>query len=262
MKARVAGSMVLLSTLLMGAAPEVPPYAVRLEGYSGAIVLDDASPLDDYAYEGGGTGSAVALFGPAYLQADIFGDYVDDLGDFGKTDFRNVGVGGHLGVGSQDMGIVGISGAWQDVDIDPGADGNSLWRIGVEGEYFLEQLTLGVQAGYETADVSDTNGYYANGLIRFYPSEDWKLEGIAGVIDTDDSSTSPVAGINTEYRFGSSPFAGFARWESSFFSSADFHSAVLGFKLYFDGDGGTLKRADRAHFRDACHFAILGTRTC
>jgi len=261
--------MVLLSTLLMGAAPEVPPYAARVEGFVGGALIRDAhyQPDDQDALYGGGTASAVALFGPAYAQLDIFGDYAD----YDNPDARTVGVGGHLGVGSQDMGIIGISGAWQDQDWDPSiggwSDPNSFWRVGLEGEYFLQDLSLGGQAGYATYDVDTTDGYYARGLFRYYLTEDLKLEGIGGVIDNEDINTSPVASFLAEYRVGSSPFSVFTRWETTFLkgtssSDANHHTAVAGFRLYFDGEGATLKRADRAHFRDACTHALNVNRLC
>ena len=267
MKARVAGSLLALSTLLMGAAPEVPPYAARIEGFVGANTVSDLPCCNDYAFNVGGTGSAAANFGAGYLQADVFGDWTNNLGDHGSANFRNVGVGGHLGIGSQTVGILGIAGSWQDPKAEgtngvSGSASNSFWRIGLEGDYFLDQFTAGVRAGYATFDVSNNDGYYVHTKFRYYVTDDFKFEGTGGVIDSENSKATPLGGVLAEYRVSNSPFSVFARWEGSFNKSVDEQLTVLGATLYFDGDGATLKRTDRAQLRDACTFAVFGSRLC
>jgi hypothetical protein len=255
--------MVLLSTLLMGAAPEIPPYAARLEGFVGARLIDDASSNNDYAFTTGGTGSAAANFGAGYLQADVFGDWTNNLGDGPKADYANRGLGGHLGIGSQETGLIGINGAWQYATADGGPDFKSFWHLGIEGEFFLDQFTIGTKAGYATEDVDDNNGYFVHALFRYYPTDDFKLEGTGGVIDSEDTDAAPLGAVTAEYHIADSPVSFFTRWEGTFFDSQDEHTAVVGARVYFAGDGATLKRVDRAQLRDACNFGnIANVRGC
>jgi hypothetical protein len=257
MKAGVAVPLLALSVFLMGAAPEVPPYAARLEGFAGARIKSDRSSNNDYAFTTGGTGSAAANFGAGYLQADAFGDWTNNLGDGPTADFANRGVGGHLGIGSQDTGLIGINGAWQYGTSDGSPDLKSFWHMGIEGELFLDQFTLGTKAGYATDDVDDNNGYFVHALFRYYFTDDLKLEGTGGVMDSEDFDAAPLGAATLEYKVADMPLSVFTRWEGTFFDQEDDQTAVVGARLYFAGDGATLKRVDRAQLRDACNFGNI-----
>ena len=175
------------------------------------------------------------------------------------------GGGGHLGLVDPDLGLIGASGSYQTLRFGGSTSDTEFWRVGGEGELFLGPATLGVNAGYiNNTDVGSLDGYYARGLIRFYPVDSLKLEGIGGVT-TLDSDVVPHARALVEFKPDSLPLGFFVCWEGAFDNLVDQHFAVAGLRIYFDGFGmseRTLKDNDRVYFRDACTHTLLLTRTC
>lgn len=238
------------------------PFTARLEGYLGAGILDDGNRISDqHDLNGGGAGSFVGRFGPVYLQGDVTGDDVN-----WNPDATNIGGGGHLGLVDPNLGLIGASGSYQTLDFgSSGSSDTEFWRVGGEGEYFLGPATLGVNAGYmENTDSGSLDGYYARGLIRYYATDNLKLEGIGGVT-TLDSDTVPHARALVEFKPDGLPLGLFVRWEGAFDNTVDQHFAVAGLRIYLDGLGvseRSLKDNDRIYFRDACTHTLLLTRTC
>jgi hypothetical protein len=249
----------LLCAAAAGAAgPPVSPFAARVEGYLGGAVLDPDESSTLSAFDAGGAGSAVARFGPFYLQGDVFGDYADF-----DPHARNVGGGGHLGVVDPELGAIGATGAYQELEI--GSFDDHFFRAGGEAELYRGPLTLGAQGGYLDEEQSSSGGYYARGLVRFYPTGNLKLEGLGGVAELANDVV-PHARVLVEYRPEAWPVAMFVRWEGAFDSSVDQHFAVAGLRLYLDGlrfgSDRTLRDLDRVYFREACVHTLLATRTC
>jgi len=226
------------------------PFAVRLEGYLGGAVVDNGGRTS--AFDGGGAGSAVGLLGPGFLQLDLFGDYTD----FGP-DITDVGFGGHLGLVDAQLGSVALTGGYQHFEAGP-VD-LELWRIGGEGELYLDMFTLGVQAGYLRNGDTEADGGYARALIRIYPTDQLKLEGIGGYAEL--GTDAGVARLLAEYRLAGLGISLFARWEGTFMSSADSHAAVAGVRYYWDRDL-SLREAERVYFRDACTHLNVAARIC
>ena len=251
--------VVLVSLIVVAAnsadaqGPQTPePWAARVEGYLG-VGYADLDFDDDAGFTGGGAGSGVFIWGPAYLQADVFGDYTDifDLG------VRNVGGGGHVGVVDPELGAIGIAGAYQNFDLD-GADVD-IARVGGEAEAYVDALTFGIQAGYLRNATDDLDGYYARGMLRVYPLEDLKLEVVGGVGDIAD--TVGLARALIEYRPAGWPVGFFVRWEGAFSDSSDQAFGVVGIRLYLDSVT-SLRETDRVYFRESCVNFNAGARTC
>jgi hypothetical protein len=251
-------SAMLCAGVAGATGPEVSPFSARIEGYLGGAVLDPDSGDDDSALNGGGTGSAVARMGPVFLQADIFGDYADF-----DPDARNLGGGGHLGLVDSELGAIGATGGYEEFQL--GSVDTPAWRVGGEAELYTGPATLGVLAGFIDVEGQRDDGYYARGLVRFYPTEDMKLEGIGGVTELLDD-VIPHARALVEYRPGGWPLSMFVRWEGAFDNVIDQHLAVAGFRLYMDGfrlgSDRTLRDLDRTYFREACVHTLFFTRTC
>jgi hypothetical protein len=262
MQRRQLGIWVASTLLCAGTAgatgPEVSPFSARVEGYLGGAVLDPESGDEVSGLDGGGTGSAVARMGPLFLQADVFGDYADF-----DPDARNVGGGGHLGLVDPELGAIGATGGYQEFQL--GSVDDELYRVGGEAEFYAGPVTLGVNAGYLNADLLGDDGYYARGLVRFYPTENLKLEGVGGVSELDDD-VIPHARALVEYRPEGWPLGIFARWEGAIENPVDQHFAVAGLRLYLDGfrfgSDRTLRELDRTYFREACFHTLFATRTC
>lgn len=254
-------------------APIVAHRALRLEGYGGASVIDFRGDSDDgFNANAGGTGSVGCLFDGIHVQGDVFGDYndLDNVFLFFHTDnFNNVGGGGHVGFADPDFGAFEVNGAYNHVMIEdaPGPiDDGGLWRIGGQGELYFDPLTLAIHAGYLNGDgfaVSDAddNGYYARGMIRFYPTEDFKLEGLGGV-GTIDGDTVPQARVLAEYRPHTRPVGFFVRGEGAWDNNVDQYFATGGVRVYLFDEPAALRATDRRYFREACVQFLAGVRSC
>jgi hypothetical protein len=257
-------SAFLFSTVLFvaGAAnaeppPDNNPFAIRVEGYLGGAVLDpDINFLDsESAFDGGASASAVGVLGPAFLQLDLFGDYTDfDL------DISTVGFGGHLGLVDSEIGSVAVTGGYQRFAVE--SDDTDVWRVGGEGELYLDWFTGGVQAGYLRSADTNMDGWYTRGLVRFYPIENLKLEGIGGYAELE-SDGLPQGRFLVEYRPDGFWLSFFARWEGTFDigNVVDSHAAVAGVRFYWDG-GLSLRESDRVYFRESCTNLNDGARLC
>lgn len=247
------------------------PCALRGEGYGGMAILDPrGDSSDQLAANAGGTGSVGCLFDVFHFQGDVFGDYtdVDKLSNFHSDYLSSVGGGGHIGIADPNVGAFEVTGGYNELAAhnDPG---HGIWRVGGEGEYYIDALTLGVQGGYMDAgskslDVdfaTDGKGYYGRGLIRFYPTENLKLEGIGGVASIH-GDVVPQGRALIEYRFGDTPLAAFVRWEGAFDNEMNQNFATGGLRLYLFDEPATLRETDRRYFREACVHYLAGARTC
>jgi len=272
----IALSVLSMPFLALGtgvsSAKEPPsPCAMRGEGYGGMAVFDpDGDSNDQLAANAGGAGSVACLFAPFHFQGDVFGDYadVDKLSTFHSDYLTNVGGGGHIGIADPNVGALEVTGAYNQLKAaDRG--GNGVWRVGAEGEYYIDAVTLGVQAGYLQAEAqklrkdfdSDGNGFNARALARYYPIESLKLEGTGGVSQIRGSVT-PTFRALVEYRPETWPVSFFARWESAIDNRLDQNFAVAGLRLYFFDSPATLRETDRRYFRDSCVQTLAGARTC
>ena len=238
--------------------------AARFEGNLGAAVLHESGNDTESAIDAGGSGSVSALIGPAYFQADVFGDYAGY-----KTEARDVGFGAHLGVSDPELYAVGVSFSYQEIEWrrDPPnreVDDDFL-RVGGEAELHLDALTFGVMGGYLENAERDEGGFYARGLVRYYLFDDLKLEAVGGVARFG-SGTQPQARALVEYRPPAWPVGFFARWEGAFKSGLDQNFAVLGLRLYLEGfrldSPRSLRSTDRIYFREACQGFLFGARAC
>jgi hypothetical protein len=243
------------------------PCAVRGEGYGGMGIFDpDGDSDDELAANAGGAGSVGCLFAPFHFQGDVFGDYmdVDRISNFHSDYLSSVGGGGHIGIADENLGALEVTGAYNELAAhnDPG---HGVWRVGGEGEYYLDAMTLGVQGGYLDANSKslgvDGKGFYGRGLIRFYPTENLKLEGIGGV-GSIHGDVVPQARALVEYRPTEWPVAFFARWEGAFDNALDQNVVAGGLRLYLFDSPATLRETDRRYFRESCVHFLAGARTC
>ena len=121
--ALMAIGLAVLPTSTISAEPKL---AVRAEGYIGYTNLE-VEHLEEDAFQGGGTGSASAVFDPLYLQADVFGNVME----FDRDSTESVGAGVHLGWRDPERGSAGLVGVYTDLsESDTG-------RGGLEGELFF-----------------------------------------------------------------------------------------------------------------------------
>jgi len=255
--------VVLLSATVSSSDTSVTVRGEAYIGYSNLdIDLDFGFPgstsADDKALQGGGAASIAIISSGFYVQADAFGDRAE-YNDF-DLDTEVAGGGGHLGWRDPDRGSVGIGGTYNS--LDPGDE--DFGRAGIEGELFLNRVTLSLNGGWaELAD--DTTGYADIG-VAFYPIDRARMNMSGGLYGIDESDPLGYLRVGGEFLFAS-PVAAFARWEASFlddgFAEVQQHSIVFGLRLYWGAEEASLQVYDRAHFKPSCIGILLGgARIC
>jgi len=115
------------------------------------------------------------------------------------------------------------------------ADGAALGAIGVEGELYLDRISLEGWAGYAALEyddpmLSDDSGFFGIGDVAYYATDDWRLSiGVASILGSNSLKFA------TEYQFAGMgvPLSGTA--EARYYDTGAW-SAKIGIKGYFGGD--------------------------
>ena len=115
------------------------------------------------------------------------------------------------------------------------ADGAMLGAIGVEGELYLDRISLEGWAGwaaleYDDPMMSDDSGFFGVGDLAFYPTDDWRLSiGVTSILGSESLK------LATEYQFADLgiPFSGTGEIRAY---DTGAWSAKIGIKGYFGGD--------------------------
>ena len=171
--------------------------------------------------------------------------------------------------------MYGINLAHHTFDVDGVAD-LDVARIGVEGEYYRDRLTLGLATGYtefdsDEAGTGTADGWYFKAQARFYIHDNFKIEGYYGHVDIEadgDDGEFKYGSVQTVARLPGTSAALFARWNGLWIDSdgdADGESHQVLFGAKFDlgnARGGTLKDNDRMYFTDACLMEAGATPFC
>lgn len=115
------------------------------------------------------------------------------------------------------------------------ADGAALGALGVEGELYLDRVSLEGWAGwaaleYDDPSLSDDSGFFGIGDLAYYPTDDWRLSiGVASILDTQSVR------LATEYQFGDFGVPLSGTGELRYYDTGAW-SAKVGLKGYFGGD--------------------------
>jgi hypothetical protein len=112
---------------------------------------------------------------------------------------------------------------------------SNLWRIGGEGELYLDRWSLEGRAGWEGGSVGDH--FFDRANVAFYPGEDFRLA--LGQIETGDRNFGTAAAEwQVSDKLGLALFAEgvTGNHSTSFFG---------GLRFYFGGEGKTLVRRQR-----------------
>lgn len=157
-----------------------------------------------------------------------------------------------------------VSGDAAEIDID---------RIGVEGEYYRDRLTLGGAVGYteyssDDSTVEDIDGHYFKLLAKFYIHDDFKIEGYYGKVDLDDGHFD-YASFATHMRLPGTTASLFARWNGVWIdgndpdANGDAHQFLAGVKIDLgNARNRSLIENDRTYFTDACLLESGATPFC
>ncbi|HEB91362.1 MAG TPA: hypothetical protein ENI85_17430 [Deltaproteobacteria bacterium] len=250
---RVAAFIAFLPVATNAADPEI---AVRVDGYLGYGNLD-LFLFEEDAFQGGGSGSVSAVFDAFYVQADVFGDVMDFEG---SLEARNVGPGLHLGWRDPDRGSAGVVGTYGHLDL--GVDSLDVYRAGVEGEIYLDRLTMGLSGGY--LDFSGADLAYLDVRLGFYPVERLRLGIRVGADGVEESNPQFGLGLDAAV-LATRTVVPFLRWEASLptrFSRVVQHSLAAGLALYWGEAESSLRARDRNAFNRPCRGLLVVGRLC
>lgn len=156
----------------------------------------------------------------------------------GSSD-STIGAAGHLWtrLNSAALGLFGSA------DFPNGA---TVGTLGVEGETYFGDITLGADASYSWSDgIGDF--WRVGGWAGYYLTPDFRLGGALDYMSGDIPDTW-TASVDTEYRFSGTPFSAWGEVNYSKVSAGggdvDIWSGLLGFRFFLDG-GGTLQQHDQ-----------------
>lgn len=160
----------------------------------------------------------------------LFGAQIDvGGGDLDGTDFW--GVGGHFFIRDPESHLLGVHAQYVDLD------GFDIFRIGLESEFYLGNVTLSAFAGYEDAE-SLSDDLVSNVELAYYLTEDFKVSGgYRRFLDID----AGAFGFEFQPGFGF-PMSFFA---DAMIGSDDYTSIMGGIRIFFGGDDKTLMARHR-----------------
>jgi hypothetical protein len=117
-------------------------------------------------------------------------------------------------------------------------DNVDVWRVGGEAEFYLNNVSLEVLAGFEDADI--TNGdFFTSSNLAFYPTDNLRLSvGYQHFQEVD----AAAAGLEWQIDGLGLPVSLFA---NGAVGDNDFATAYAGITLYFGGEEKSLIRRHR-----------------
>jgi len=117
-----------------------------------------------------------------------------------------------------------------------GVDGDDIWRLGAEAEYYLDKVTLTGLVGYENSDRTNGDVFAVLGA-SYYLTDNFKVS--AGYLRFLDIN---AATFGAEYQINNMPASLFV---SGQFGGDDHRRVLAGVRYYFGGSQKSLIRRDR-----------------
>lgn len=235
--------------------------AVQVETSIGHFEIED----DDFGDTDGQSINTAGSFAfnllRAHIQLDSMLRYED--GDGSVTTW---GLGGHYGLRDENRGHVALNTSFNRFNASDNLN-SKFYRIGAEGEYFFDRLTIGGAIGALHVIVNDEDGrdsgelHYYKGAVRYYIRDNLKIEGSYGRVKAEgEDGEIDYTHLLAEYGFADRPITLFTRWNGLFIDDGDgdevdTHQFLVGFKMNFGGARNeTIKTNDRRYFSDRCLF--------
>ncbi|TAN72317.1 MAG: hypothetical protein EPN20_03780 [Magnetospirillum sp.] len=219
------GSGALLVAAAVAFAPD-PAQADDLpavSGLNGKVDLSGAS-LDGEDFNAA-SGSVAVPVGRAFgLQADGM------VGDYSAVNVW--AVGGHAFWRDPGLGLAGLVGSVTDVGT------TKIYRYGIEGEYYLDRVTIAGTAGYQSGD--SLHAGWGGLDLRYYPADNLLLEAGAGAISNERTGH---VGAEWQAPFGLS--TGFSLFADAAMGTSDYEHVIGGIRIYFGGGDKPLLRRHR-----------------
>lgn len=156
------------------------------------------------------------------------------------------GAAGHLFMRNPDSYLIGVFGGYTESS-DFGIDAT---RVGAEGEYYFDALTISATAGYQFSSAIG-DGAFGSIDIRWYVTNNFYLSG-GGMIDDDRAYGKAGA----EWQPGFAALPGLAFNVNGVWGEDDYHSIMGGLTYYF-GVPASLKDRHRKYDPDSALFGLF-----
>jgi hypothetical protein len=237
-------SVLFASAAAVAVLAAVPAFAETAPtGYVGASYgrsnLDTpigSADADTWGLEG----SAAFGLGDG-LGAQLDANYANtDVDGFGSAD--TWGLGGHLFTRNDSYALGGFAG-WTD------NDGTNGWSLGVEGQKYLDNVTLAGSFGYGKIDDADVDYWSVGGEARYFVSDNFRLQGNLGwarVNGFGGDADLWSAGVGGEYQFDKAPVSVYANYAHTELNDADLKADTFTVGVRYAFGGTTLKSRDRS----------------
>lgn len=222
-----------MRNLFLGAAAMMamaaPGVASAQTGYVGLdytnVDIDGADSQDAFGVSG-----SVALTGHVAIDAGVSDS--DDSTAWGAT--------GHL-FQNDSQALYGVFAGVSDNDV------STTWAAGVEGQYYMNNVTWAGAISYANNDDADIDAWGVNGEGRYFINDNFRLEAGLGYFDlggsADDSAIT--AGFGGEYQFAAAPVSVGLGYSHLEFDTADASADAVSATVRYNFGGGTL--SDRDH---------------
>ncbi|WP_306257915.1 hypothetical protein [Pararhizobium sp. IMCC21322] len=218
--------------LYVEGAPAIPTVLPAVSGVNGKISVEGG--LFDEEGFGALSGSISLPLGQS------FGVQID--GSVGTLDEEFFGsAGGHLFWRDPAYGLLGIYGSFTAID---GIDGE-VSRIGVEGEYYWNQITLKGVVGAEFIDVDapanyDETNFFAFSDLSYYAMDDLELS-----VGHRYTGEKHALALGVEYQLNQQVFSsGVSLFAEGRIGEDNYQGAWAGVRMYL-GDNKSLIRRHR-----------------
>jgi hypothetical protein len=236
--AAAAVGMAAISSHALAADPAPSkwnPLSATFEMWTGGLAIDDAegnvNPDDDNFFVFGADLRTRLNLGDMYaIQGDLQVDSTDDTsGNDRHEDGWLTGV--HFSHYNQD-GLFGIMGAFAEGESDNG-EATQGFLLGTEGQLYLGQSTLYLQAGYfdaesQVGEEEDAfhDAFFVRGVGRYFLSPDTRLQaevsGAWGEQDANDKDMDIYGwGLRADHKF-TEVIGAFAAYDGAYYENFDF----------------------------------------
>ncbi len=213
-------------------AQEVAACAVsgpngKIEGAGGSIHAND-DPINNFFDND--QGSRYHAAGSISVPFDCdFGLQIDGLVGH-LADESTWGVGGHLFTRDPANHLFGVYGEYSEIG------NNSITRLAVEGELYLDQITWSGIAGVEDSDLTNSE-FFGAAQLGFYATDNLQLSvGVTHFLE------STAATVGAEWQQEGSNVSLFAQ---AAFGDGDYSTVYGGVRVYFGGEQKSLIRRHR-----------------
>ena len=169
-----------------------------------------------------------------------YGAQFDGLLGLRDGDFLG-GAGVHLFWRDPSQGLLGLTGSYVGWDADNNRGGyTDMFRIGGEGELYLDQFTLAGQAGLQFGDNTD-DGFYGRADLKWYASPDLALKLGAEY----NEQVEGLGRLGFEFQPGYAGIPGLTLFADAAAGDNDYYKIYGGLRIYFGSPKSLMDRHRR-----------------